>query len=157
MALTSTRHFSEGQRGHSCQPCTDQNFAFDFKDSLNKNSSSVLEMETLHLDVSLVYTCPLSAPANTVRHMTTLISRDFCPTWYLSGSQAWETCYLPSPSSACTRAGSCSIPIRDLCVCLCHGVLLGSPAYKGPAQCSSVLHSEEREKHEGKFIKLKNK
>lgn len=62
--------FLKGKVATIVNPALIKIWAFYFKDSLMKNSSSVLEVETLHLDVSLVYTSPLSAPANTVQHMT---------------------------------------------------------------------------------------
>lgn len=108
-------------------------------------------METLHLDVSLVYTSPHSVPSNTVQHMTSLSHHK--TSVQLDISQAPKPGRpAASPPPACIRAGFYSILITRLCICL-----LASPAYEGPAQCSSVLLSEGHENHKCKFIKMKKK
>lgn len=64
--------FLKGKEAGIVTPALIKIWAFYLKDSLNKNSSPLLEVEMLHLDVSLVYTSPLSAPANAVQHVTGL-------------------------------------------------------------------------------------
>lgn len=111
-------------------------------------------METLHLDVSLVYTSPLSAPANTVQHVTSLSHHKASVLLDISqapkpGRAAAYPAHLQPVSEQGVTPSSSEICALVFAVMLCWALQ--------PTQCSSVLHSEGHENCKCKFIKLKNK